>query len=285
VRLLLLALVISAPAEAKKKVMFWDATDGSVYDARLKPMEATVRLTCVTTAEPSDENHWRRACESTLQVERNGKVVAKANAPGIDFEAVGSNLGGLSLSLVEGFIAVDARSREGDEQLKFTETRTLYVVDGKRLREVFSYRTEDSVEPGPDSKDEVRATTSRVLDAGPIENGLPTFTLSSADTVIKVTWDGNMLVEGPLLSEALIAKVLAGQLLEPEELKPLHQESLLKLRNAPYARHGRAFKNPALQAYFYGDGKRKVDPAFTEKSLDAADKANLSLIIAEIKSR
>jgi hypothetical protein len=267
-----------------------DQVSGTVLNARLKPLaDVIVKLTCVAGEEPSDANHWRFRCDSTLAVERDGKRLAKltSGTPGLDFEQVAGNSESLELSLIDpGFIAVTDSQREGDQWSREKEWQELFVVDGKTLRSVYRYQSLDAYDPGPDGKDEERQRTEARLTAGPMEKGLPTLVLTRGEDVTKITWDGTKLVDGPLLSavEPLIARVLAGQKLKAAELKPIGKDGLAKLRNAPYARHGRPFKNPMLQSYFY-NGKLKPNPAFRESQLDAADNANLALILAEIKSR
>jgi hypothetical protein len=98
--------------------------------------------------------------------------------------------------------------------------------------------------------------------------------------------------------EPLLKKIFDGRRLEAEEIEHCSEETLFKLRNAVYARHGRPFKNPDLQTFFYGkrdvqgDSEetdllpRKPNPAFKESDLDAADRANAALIAkAEPKRR
>ncbi len=89
--------------------------------------------------------------------------------------------------------------------------------------------------------------------------------------------------------EPLLATVLAGQKLAPEALKvgpealrwsPL---TLWRLRNAAYARHGYLFKNPDLNAFFYGarkDSKLLPLPEGKTKkvTLTPIDGANVRLV-------
>jgi hypothetical protein len=267
-----------------------DQVSGTVLDARLKPVaDVMVKLSCVAAEEPSEANHWRYRCDSTLTVERDGKRLAKVTSevPGLNFAQVAGNSETLELSLIDpGLIAVTDGERQGDEWSREKRWQALYVVDGKALRSVYCYQSLDAFDPGPDGKDDERERSEAKLSAGPVENGLPTLILTRGEEVTKITWDGNKFVDGPLLSavEPLIARVLAGQKLKAAELKPIGKDGLAKLRNAPYARHGRPFKDATLQSYFYS-AKLKPNPAFRESQLDAVDNANLTLILAEIKSR
>lgn len=88
--------------------------------------------------------------------------------------------------------------------------------------------------------------------------------------------------------DEFLETIFAGKPLRSQALPLLSPVSLWKLRNAIYARHGRPFKNPDLQRFFYGDRglpdettpllPRKVNPRFHERMLTAEDKANLALI-------
>jgi hypothetical protein len=63
-----------------------------------------------------------------------------------------------------------------------------------------------------------------------------------------------------------------------DQLSNLSRRDLRILRNTVYARHGRKFKSPLLQAYFDDMRWYKVDPAFTEKQLTKVDITNIRLI-------
>jgi hypothetical protein len=97
--------------------------------------------------------------------------------------------------------------------------------------------------------------------------------------------------------EPLLATVLAGKPITKRDIVRSSPVALWRLRNAPYARHGRPFKSVELEAFFYGErgGKTgmaaskllplKRDPAFKEAMLDKTDKANVAIIVAMIKHK
>ena len=94
--------------------------------------------------------------------------------------------------------------------------------------------------------------------------------------------------------EPLLAKVFKGELLTAESLKPLSQATLTRLRNAPFARHGRPFKSTNLHSFFYGARPKEMatpllplspNPTYSDALLDDRDRANLALILAEARSR
>lgn len=88
----------------------------------------------------------------------------------------------------------------------------------------------------------------------------------------------------------LLWKVLAGQPLENEELEPSDglrwtPLTLRKLRNAVFARHGRKFANPDLNALFYGPHpkdrklpKLAINPDYADTLLTEIDKSNVRRI-------
>ena len=63
-----------------------------------------------------------------------------------------------------------------------------------------------------------------------------------------------------------------------DQLSNLSRRDLRILRNTVYARHGRQFKSPLLQAYFDNMSWYKANPAFTEKQLTKVDTTNIRLI-------
>jgi hypothetical protein len=63
-----------------------------------------------------------------------------------------------------------------------------------------------------------------------------------------------------------------------DQLSDLSRRDLRILRNTIYARHGRQFKSPLLQAYFDTMSWYKANPAFTEKQLTRIDTTNIRLI-------
>ena len=95
--------------------------------------------------------------------------------------------------------------------------------------------------------------------------------------------------------DALLDKTLAGKKLVMADVEKLSSVSLWKLRNAPYARHGRTFKTVDLQTFFYGDRGKDVaatkllplkpNPKFDESQLNKTDEDNVSVVIAAIHKR
>lgn len=75
------------------------------------------------------------------------------------------------------------------------------------------------------------------------------------------------------LREELSTKPVTDELLEG-----LFQEDARKLRNEIYARHGKVFKDAALQRYFSSFDWYKPDPKFDEKSLSEIEKQNAAFI-------
>lgn len=90
--------------------------------------------------------------------------------------------------------------------------------------------------------------------------------------------------------QPVLEKVLAGKALTRDDLHADHPEmnwsalTLSKLRNAAYARHGYQFKNPDLNAFFYGPRAKREGslplPKGTTKTvkLTPIDGANVRLI-------
>jgi len=92
----------------------------------------------------------------------------------------------------------------------------------------------------------------------------------------------------------LLGKVLKGKPVSEADLAPASPKgqgwsavTLWRLRNAVFARHGRAFTNPDLQRFFYGEYPPdltkgllplKVDPAFNDARLTTVDRANIKLL-------
>lgn len=82
------------------------------------------------------------------------------------------------------------------------------------------------------------------------------------------------------------AKALAGNALTEVDVQDLDDESLIILRNAPYARHGRAFVRADLHRYYYGGNpySLRIDPSFIEAMLDDTDWHNVSMVAARQSS-
>lgn len=102
------------------------------------------------------------------------------------------------------------------------------------------------------------------------------------------------LLDGGQSFAPVLAAMLAGEPIDAAALANLSDDTLVKLRNAPYARHGRPFKLTSLQTFFYGprDGARRTpllpratNPAFKESMLDATDRANVRAVVAEQNRR
>jgi YARHG domain len=68
------------------------------------------------------------------------------------------------------------------------------------------------------------------------------------------------------------------RLLSLEELADLSRRDLRILRNTVYARHGRVFKSPFLQAWFDDKEWYQPDPGFKESSLSSVERKNIRLI-------
>lgn len=63
-------------------------------------------------------------------------------------------------------------------------------------------------------------------------------------------------------------------------LNGLFVEDMRKMRDEIYARHGKVFKDPWTQKYFASFGWYKANPAYSDASLSAVEKGNLTVIIA-----
>jgi eukaryotic-like serine/threonine-protein kinase len=80
-------------------------------------------------------------------------------------------------------------------------------------------------------------------------------------------------------------KILAGEPLTPEDLRGLSQAQLRILRNTIYARYGRSFETPALQAYFLTRPWYRERSDYNDRMLNATDRANAELIKSHEESR
>lgn len=137
------------------------------------------------------------------------------------------------------------------------------------------------------------ATTAAPPSPPPVEKGsAPTIASPPGGTAT----DALSLIDADSKAsiEPLLARVLKGELLTAESLKALSQASLTRLRNAPFARHGRPFKSNSLQTFFYGARPKdqatpllplSPNPTYSDALLDDRDRANLALILAEVRSR
>lgn len=276
--------------------------------------ETRVTLSCPRSEPPSDENQWQNRCEARVVAERNGKIIArqKSDTLGIDFRAVGGNRGSLELALLDlgevSLVLVRQTSREGDEASKESATEQLLAIAGGELREIYRHESLTATEPGPDGSGERERTTETLTVAKGSTLSTPSLVVTTQTLAGKperaiLIWDGKRFVDKPVVLpvparlidpasgksiEAQLAKVLGGGLLSPVDLHGLSPAALGLLRNALYARHGRPFKKPELQAFFYSPRPidrqtltlpRQVNPAFTEALLDATDRANLKTLL------
>jgi serine/threonine protein kinase len=80
-------------------------------------------------------------------------------------------------------------------------------------------------------------------------------------------------------------KILAGALLNSEDLDGLSPAQLRILRNTIFARYGRSFDTPALQAYFLTRPWYRQRPDYNERMLTATDRANAELIKSSEEER
>lgn len=64
------------------------------------------------------------------------------------------------------------------------------------------------------------------------------------------------------------------------QLSDLSRRDLRILRNTIFARHGRAFKSPQLQAYFAQKTWYEVDTGYTDDRLTPIDQANIATILS-----
>jgi serine/threonine-protein kinase len=80
-------------------------------------------------------------------------------------------------------------------------------------------------------------------------------------------------------------KILTGELLTAEDLRGLSQAQLRILRNTIYARYGRSFDTPALQAYFLTRPWYHQRLDYNDRMLNATDRANAELIKSHEESR
>lgn len=68
---------------------------------------------------------------------------------------------------------------------------------------------------------------------------------------------------------------------DAQALRLLDTGSLRHLRNGIFARHGRAFSDPALHAHFESQDWYREDPDYSDALLERVDRHNLKLIRAE----
>jgi hypothetical protein len=85
--------------------------------------------------------------------------------------------------------------------------------------------------------------------------------------------------------EPLLRAMLDGKRVAVADLKPLAAVTLWRLRNAPFARHGRPFKTVDLETFFYAQLKLVENAKYDDKLLDKNDQANVDAVMAEIHRR
>lgn len=316
------------PASAKTKKLaplVDESADGTLAtltsDGRWRATaDCTVTLVCRPDEAPSDSNEWLNACTADVRVQKNGKTIAKQKDGQLDinWKAVGGNNGSLSLALFPvgelQLVMITQTVREGDESSRATTTEQLLIVDGDVLREVFRHDALTENEPGPDGPESERTKTTETLTVGKMgAKNIPELVVTSQtdrDKPEKTTlvWDGKSYAvkavvlppPAPLVDEktgksieAQLGKIFAGQPLDASAVVGLSPPALNLLRNAIFARHGRPFKRPELQAFFYAPRPktpspllpRTVNPKFSDALLDANDKRNLSVLQAAEKKR
>jgi hypothetical protein len=76
-------------------------------------------------------------------------------------------------------------------------------------------------------------------------------------------------------------KILRGEALSADELKGFSAQELRILRNVHFARYGRKFDRPGLGDYFYNRSWYKPSDNYKDSMVNATDKENINLIVAE----
>lgn len=116
--------------------------------------------------------------------------------------------------------------------------------------------------------------------------------VSSFDMAINLESELRLVLTGKVLSEGFLGADETG-------IEHARSSSLWLLRNAIYARHGRKFKHPDLNHFFYGKWKRgentagglkdilplRVNRKFKDSMLTKTDRANVTTIAKEEKAR
>jgi YARHG domain-containing protein len=78
--------------------------------------------------------------------------------------------------------------------------------------------------------------------------------------------------------EQQLHESLSTKLLDSDDVQGLRSEDARRLRNEIYARHGRRFRDPALQRYFASFAWYKPNDSFRENQLNATERKNADLI-------
>ncbi|HEY1812983.1 MAG TPA: YARHG domain-containing protein [Kofleriaceae bacterium] len=121
------------------------------------------------------------------------------------------------------------------------------------------------------------------------EHEMETSDIDQAREYFQVLVDAHFSVKDPRNGasfEVVLDEMLHGRRITREELAFWSPMVLWRLRNAPYARHGREFKMVDLHTFFYaGSLGLAVDPKFKESMLDAADRANTALVVDAIDGK
>jgi hypothetical protein len=326
-----LSLVFQAKTAsgAKGDVMSEDEVQGTLAllgsDGKVTARpNMTVKLVCRQTVSPS-EREQRSACVSELSVERAGRLLARRNQDleGIDFEPVAGNSASLSLTLLPwvgeaNLIVLSSEQFTGDEWHDLTITEQWLVWSGKTLQEVFRYPRVIEHDPGPETTERLRRSETKMSFSRRRTAGLPDLVGKGNTGATNATWQEKRYVSCPHCHayvlpdvppgapaslvdsatqksiEPLLAKIFAGKVLVAADITPLAAESLSRLKNAPFARYGRPFKNADLQSFFYGPrGEQgagsllplEQNPYFVDDTIEPADRANVELLAAEIKRR
>lgn len=85
-----------------------------------------------------------------------------------------------------------------------------------------------------------------------------------------------------MLRNALYAQaetaIVRGEVLRGTDLVGLRANQLRLLRNAIFARHGRTFNTPQLQAYFDGRSWYRPHADYSDAQLSPVDKKNIKIV-------
>lgn len=76
-------------------------------------------------------------------------------------------------------------------------------------------------------------------------------------------------------------KIIHGESLSESDISGLTAHELRVLRNVHFARYGRGYDRPGLGDYFSSRPWYRPDPSYQDSMINATDKANINLILAE----
>lgn len=82
----------------------------------------------------------------------------------------------------------------------------------------------------------------------------------------------------PSAFDAVEARILTGEAISEEEIADFSVDELRRLRNTVYARHGKPFQTPEMQAYFNSRPWYRIRASFDNADLTENDLANVALI-------